>query len=82
MITGPSCPDPGIPSNGRRYGSVFTSGQHVHYRCDKGFKFAGSSTRTCLQTGRWSGNETRCLGRFEVQDEIIRKLIPERTTKR
>ena len=62
---GLSCADPGIPSNGKRYGSVFTNGHNVHFQCEQGYSLVGSSIRTCLPTGNWSGTETRCVGMSE-----------------
>ena len=59
-VTALRCEDPGTPHGGIRRGDDFSFGQSVHFSCIYGYKVSGSKTRTCLPSGRWSGNETTC----------------------
>ncbi|XP_054992155.1 CUB and sushi domain-containing protein 1 isoform X1 [Sorex araneus] len=58
------CHDPGIPTNGRRFGDRFLLGSSVSFHCDDGFvKTQGSESITCiLQDGNvvWSASVPRC----------------------
>ncbi|XP_053315605.1 CUB and sushi domain-containing protein 1 [Spea bombifrons] len=58
------CHDPGIPTNGRRFGDRFLLGSTVSFHCDEGFiKTQGSESITCiLQEGNvvWSSAVPRC----------------------
>ena len=58
-ITG-YCGDPGTPSNGRRTLTGTTQGHTVTYTCNTGYKILGSSRRTCLSNGQWSGSTAQC----------------------
>ena len=46
------------------FGSVVLSGSNegntANYSCSAGFVLSGDRTRTCLDTGMWSGNEPTC----------------------
>ena len=35
----------------------------VQYKCMQNFRMIGSSNRTCLQTGKWSGEAPKCEGK-------------------
>ena len=35
-------------------------------RCNPGHELIGSTIRLCNETGLWTGYETRCLGRYEI----------------
>nr|XP_033792232.1 CUB and sushi domain-containing protein 1 [Geotrypetes seraphini] len=58
------CHDPGIPTNGRRFGDRFLLGSSVSFHCDEGFiKTQGSESITCIiQEGNvvWSSTVPRC----------------------
>ncbi|XP_075058584.1 CUB and sushi domain-containing protein 1 [Mixophyes fleayi] len=58
------CHDPGIPTNGRRFGDRFLLGSSVSFHCDEGFiKTQGSESITCIiQEGNvvWSSAVPRC----------------------
>ena len=47
-----------------RYGRVFVTnrdiGGRATYTCNSGFSLVGSSTRTCLSNGSWSGSQPIC----------------------
>ena len=60
--TGPgiNCGDPGVPSNGRRTGDNFGVRSTVTYQCNRGFVLVGSSSRTCQESGQWSGSLPTC----------------------
>ena len=46
------------PSNG--YVSISSDGTTAYYTCYSGYRRTGSSTRTCLNTGVWSGSVPFC----------------------
>ncbi|XP_078348042.1 sushi, von Willebrand factor type A, EGF and pentraxin domain-containing protein 1-like isoform X3 [Oculina patagonica] len=48
-----SCPDPGMPQDGRRIGSNFAHGSEVTFVCFQEFSLVGSQSMTC-HDGRWS----------------------------
>ncbi|KAM4694506.1 CUB and sushi domain-containing protein 1 [Discoglossus pictus] len=58
------CHDPGIPTNGRRFGDRFLLGSSVSFHCDEGFiKTQGSESITCvIQDGNvvWNSAVPRC----------------------
>eukprot|EP00795_Rhopilema_esculentum_P010617 gene10617-19356_t len=56
-----SCGNPGRPEDGRRFGSNFTVGANVSYRCNGGYTLVGSAIRTCQSNGLWSGELVICL---------------------
>ena len=55
------CGTPRSLSNGQRRYSSTTFGSTVTYTCNKGYRMtAGTSSRTCLFGGRWSGSHPTC----------------------
>uniref|UniRef100_A0A674NWG8 C3/C5 convertase n=1 Tax=Takifugu rubripes TaxID=31033 RepID=A0A674NWG8_TAKRU len=54
------CADPGIPAGAARTGNLFETGAMVNYSCNNELFLVGSSERTCLQSGEWSGIEPAC----------------------
>ncbi len=55
------CPSLQSPSNGRvsfstKVASVAT------YSCNHGYRLWGNPTRTCLESGQWSGSQPKCRG--------------------
>ena len=50
------------PDNGRVTWNGITNGSTATYTCDKGYELIGDRTRTCLNTGEWSGQEPNCTG--------------------
>ena len=43
-------------------GSKTSYPHNVSFTCRSGFILVGSSQRTCLRNGTWSGEEPTCLG--------------------
>ena len=39
-----------------------TFGQTATYSCNTGYNLVGDNTRTCQDTGEWSGSEPTCQG--------------------
>ena len=46
--------------NGQVRLSTTTFGSTATYTCDPGYSVVGTSTRTCLASGFWSGREPTC----------------------
>ena len=60
------CEDFGLIANGikSQNGDKFDHKETVHYKCNKGYKLIGSSSRTCLAPGIWSHKVPRCMGMY------------------
>ncbi|KTG44097.1 hypothetical protein cypCar_00037646, partial [Cyprinus carpio] len=54
------CGDPGIPPHGSRLGEEFRHKSLLRFTCEAGYVLIGSSERTCLQNGSWSGTQPVC----------------------
>ncbi|XP_073776667.1 CUB and sushi domain-containing protein 1 [Danio rerio] len=54
------CGDPGVPSHGSRLGEEFRHKSLLRFMCEAGYTLIGSSERTCLQNGSWSGTQPVC----------------------
>ncbi|CAG05694.1 unnamed protein product [Tetraodon nigroviridis] len=49
-----SCLDPGIPVNGRRHGSSFSTGSSVSFTCEPGYTLSDQEPIVCEQNHQWS----------------------------
>lgn len=58
-----SCLDPGIPVNGRRHGSSFSTGSSVSFTCDSGYTLSDQEPIVCEQNHQWSHALPSCDGR-------------------
>ncbi|XP_060780908.1 CUB and sushi domain-containing protein 1a [Neoarius graeffei] len=54
------CGDPGVPPHGSRLGEEFRIRSLLRFTCEAGYMLMGSSERTCLQNGSWSGTQPVC----------------------
>ena len=70
-----SCGYLSSPSYGRV--SVTTLGirERATYTCNSGFSLVGSSTRTCLSEGSWSGSQPICNCMLNVLTSLMILLI-------
>lgn len=57
-----SCLDPGIPVNGRRHGSSFSTGSSVSFTCDPGYTPSDQEPIVCEQNHQWSHALPSCDG--------------------
>lgn len=57
-----SCLDPGIPVNGRRLGSSFSTGSSVSFMCDPGYTLSDQEPIVCEQNHQWSHALPSCDG--------------------
>ncbi|XP_020615812.1 CUB and sushi domain-containing protein 3-like isoform X2 [Orbicella faveolata] len=48
------------PQNGTKFGEETTYPNSIELSCDEGFVISGSTVRSCLTNGTWSGQQTRC----------------------
>ena len=62
-----SCPDPGKPDKGFREDDLleFIPGTKVEYGCEINTQLMGSSKRTCLPSGLWTGVQPTCKSKYE-----------------
>ncbi|XP_056134899.1 sushi domain-containing protein 2 [Lampris incognitus] len=49
------------PRNGKKNGTSYLEGTVLDFSCNEGFKLYGSSQRTCLEDGTWTGVQPHCL---------------------
>lgn len=61
-----SCGDLPTPPNGKKIGTQNTFGASAIFSCNPGYVLSGSTIRECLLSGLWSGDETCCLGKQEL----------------
>ncbi|XP_015755045.1 PREDICTED: sushi, von Willebrand factor type A, EGF and pentraxin domain-containing protein 1-like isoform X7 [Acropora digitifera] len=61
-----------FPLNGSSYGGSTTFPSSVRFSCDLGFILHGSSKRTCMATGSWSGIATTCAAVDCGQPQTLR----------
>ena len=57
-----ACPDPGVPSNGKRLGNNFQEGETVLFKCNRNHSLVGNATIQCGEGGIWSGKVPKCRG--------------------
>ena len=62
------------PHNGWIFGSETTHPHSMMFSCGSGFTLDGSSERTCLRNGSWSGQQPKCL-RKTICPTILNLLI-------
>ncbi|XP_073482747.1 CUB and sushi domain-containing protein 1 [Aquarana catesbeiana] len=55
-----TCGDPGIPAHGSRLGNEFRIKSLLRFSCEMGYTLMGSTERTCLLNGSWSGVQPTC----------------------
>ncbi|XP_067866283.1 complement factor B-like [Heterodontus francisci] len=72
---GTFCPNPGIPFGARKEGKHYNLFSTVQYHCGK-YILRGSSERTCLESGRWSGVQPRCESKyaFDNVEDLAKEL--------
>lgn len=58
-----SCLDPGIPVNGRRSGSSFSTGSRVSFTCDPGYTLSDQEPIVCEKTHQWNHALPSCDGK-------------------
>ena len=56
-----TCPVPAIPAFGQVFGYDFRYEQNISYSCNNSYyMLSGNQTRTCLNSGQFSGEEPIC----------------------
>ena len=58
------CPELDDLGNGSISVSSNFVGGSAYYRCNSGFRQSGSSYRTCLLSGEWSGTQPTCIREY------------------
>ncbi|XP_074638912.1 C4b-binding protein beta chain-like [Acropora palmata] len=64
------CPDPGLPSNGKRDGSDFGHDQTVTFQCNDNYSLVGNDSMSC-NDGVWSGNLPQCKGNSQSKNSKV-----------
>ena len=59
------CGSLGNPENGMVSVSTTTYNSVANYSCNTGYNLTGEMSRTCLDTGLWSGSEPTCTGKTQ-----------------
>ena len=62
--TAEPCPCPSLPINGStdcNDSHLAGAGSRVTYSCNSGYYLVGSGSRTCQQSGNWSGTAPTCV---------------------
>ena len=64
ILTEVSCADPGVVSDATvNFSGTGSYGENRTWTCDSGFEpHLGNFTRTCLESGCWSGSSPTCQG--------------------
>ncbi|XP_071805393.1 mannan-binding lectin serine protease 1-like [Asterias amurensis] len=57
---GKPCEEIEGPTNGAMSLLNNTVGNEALFSCDEGYRLVGQASRTCLKSGKWSGNGTTC----------------------
>ena len=71
-----SCSRLSPPKYGRVSVTTRDVGGRATYTCSNGFRMVGSSTRTCLSDGSWSGSEPVCECEFhQLGSKLINNLL-------
>ena len=61
-----SCPGLSTPLNGSVSYTSQRVGHIARYNCSTGYILEGSSSRTCLAGGYWSGHQPYCWGKHLI----------------
>uniref|UniRef100_A0A3Q1HH93 Uncharacterized protein n=1 Tax=Anabas testudineus TaxID=64144 RepID=A0A3Q1HH93_ANATE len=56
-----SCGWLATPRNGKKNGTHYLVGNTLSFSCNKGYKLYGSTQRTCLDDGTWTGGHPHCI---------------------
>uniref|UniRef100_A0A8D0BPV5 CUB and Sushi multiple domains 1 n=1 Tax=Salvator merianae TaxID=96440 RepID=A0A8D0BPV5_SALMN len=66
-VASDTCPDPGIPENGKRAGSDFRVGASIQFTCDDNYVLQGTKSITCQKVtdtlAAWSDHRPTCRAR-------------------
>ncbi|XP_035514372.1 sushi domain-containing protein 2 isoform X1 [Morone saxatilis] len=49
------------PRNGKKNGTRYLEGSTLSFTCNEGYILYGSTERTCLDDGTWTGKQTNCI---------------------
>lgn len=67
--TAVDCGSLSFPTNGILRFSSTTIGGVARYSCSDLYRLLGSSTRTCMINGQWSGTEPTCVCKFKTRKD-------------
>uniref|UniRef100_A0A3Q0R2C4 Sushi domain-containing protein n=1 Tax=Amphilophus citrinellus TaxID=61819 RepID=A0A3Q0R2C4_AMPCI len=73
-----NCGDPGVPSNGVRFGNDFTYNHTVNFQCSPGFTMDAdrASSLICTKDRTWNGTKPLCKGRVTWNYGWVTELVP------
>ena len=61
-----TCPQPNNVVNGVVAVPTVTFGSTYTVTCDSGYELTGSSSRQCIESGYWDGQEPYCQGKLMI----------------
>ncbi len=64
FISAVDCGDLSAPDNGFIAINSTTFTSTASYSCATGHELVGNDTRTCVESGNWSGNQPQCGGDY------------------
>ena len=64
------CPDPGLPSNGKRDGSDFGHDKTVTFQCNDKYSLVGNESMSC-NDGVWSTDLPQCKGKSPSKNSMV-----------
>ena len=67
------CPDPGLPSNGKRDGSDFGHDKTVTFQCNDMYSLVGDESMSCID-GVWTGSLPQCKGNSQSKKGKVFQL--------
>ena len=66
-----NCPGVSTPMNGSVSYISQRVGHTARYNCSTGYILEGSSSRTCLSGGYWSGHQPYCWGKHRIYTVLL-----------
>ncbi|KAF7247843.1 CUB and sushi domain-containing protein 1 [Varanus komodoensis] len=85
-VASDTCPDPGVPENGKRTGLDFRVGASVQFSCDDNYVLQGTKSITCQKVtdtlAAWSDHRPICRELWteahNIVQEVATKTIPKK----
>ena len=66
------------PPHGRMNCSGFVTNETCWFTCEDGYDIQGSEKRTCLNSSKWSGQQTSCNGNHRYNPISLFASLPQK----